>query len=103
MPFDRKRRIFRPDGISLGHPTRAAMLAVRAGTLVFSGGAWFGMRPTEAPASVGPPTGAFRPAAGFQQHRCEIAPLYEIILRHKQPQRNEPHRTETGCAARAKD
>ncbi len=55
MVIDRKRRIFRPAGLTLGRPTRAALLTAAAGALVFVGGAWLGLRPSEAPASGTPP------------------------------------------------
>ena len=63
MPIDRKRRIFRPDGVSLRRSARAALLTVCAGALILSGSAWFGMRPSEAPASTAPP-GHVSAAAG---------------------------------------
>ena len=55
MPIDRKRRIFQPDSIAMGRPPRALVLTALAFALVVSGGAWFGMQPSEAPASSAPP------------------------------------------------
>lgn len=55
MPIDRKRRIFRPEGTPLGRPSRGAALTVLAGAFIVTGGAWFGMQPSQAPASTAPP------------------------------------------------
>ena len=55
MPINRRRRIFRAGGTPWRGPSRALTLTLLAGALVVSGGTWFGMQPTEAPASTAPP------------------------------------------------
>ena len=55
MPINRKRRIFRPDGPHFSAPSRGVTTIVLATALVVAGGAWFGVQPSQAPASGAPP------------------------------------------------
>ena len=55
MPINRKRRIFRPAGTPSSGAFRRVCLFLLAGALIVTGGAWFGLQPSEAPASSAPP------------------------------------------------
>lgn len=55
MPINRKRRIFRSNRANFGVPFRAVALTLFTSALVVSGGAFVGLKPTEAPVSTAPP------------------------------------------------
>jgi endonuclease YncB( thermonuclease family) len=55
VPIFRKRRIFRAAGLPSRGPARGMALVVLASALIVSGGTWFGLQPSQAPASTAPP------------------------------------------------
>lgn len=55
MAFGRKRRIFKSSWNTNRGSSRRIVLVLLTGGMIVSGGTWFGLQPSEAPASTSPP------------------------------------------------